>query len=68
LMITSNDATREYGLANPALTGTVTGFRNGDDASVISDLTYATSATTASDVGAYAIDGSGASSTNPQWR
>jgi len=42
LMITSNDATREYGLANPALTGTVTGFRNGDDASVISDLTYAT--------------------------
>jgi len=38
--------------------------RNGDDASVISGLVYATPATINSNIGTYAIDGSGASSTN----
>jgi filamentous hemagglutinin family protein len=64
LTVTADNATREYGLANPAFTGTVTGFRNGDDASVISGLTYGSVATIASDVGSYAITGSGASATN----
>ncbi|PXW78110.1 filamentous hemagglutinin family protein, partial [Blastomonas natatoria] len=64
LTVTADNATREYGLANPVFTGNVTGFRNGDTASVISGLTYGSVATIASDAGSYAITGSGASATN----
>ena len=64
LTVTANDATREYGLANPAFTGSVTGFRNSDTASVISGLVYGSVAAIGSDAGAYAITGSGASATN----
>ncbi|QFZ15698.1 MBG domain-containing protein [Anabaena sp. YBS01] len=64
LTVTADNATREYGLANPAFTGSVTGFRNGDNASVITGLTYGTVATTASAVGTYAITGSGGTATN----
>ena len=64
LTVTADNATREYGLANPTLTGSITGFRNGDTASVISGLTYGTVATAASNVGTYAITGSGATATN----
>ncbi|MEW6539982.1 MAG: MBG domain-containing protein, partial [Pseudomonadota bacterium] len=64
LTVTANNATREYGLANPAFTGTITGYRNGDTASVVSGLTYGSVATIASDVGTYAITGSGATATN----
>jgi filamentous hemagglutinin family protein len=64
LTVTADNATREYGLANPAFTGSITGFRNSDTASVISGLVYGTVATTASDVGTYAITGSGATATN----
>ncbi len=64
LTVTADDASREYGLANPAFTGSITGFRNSDDASVISGLVYGSVATIASDVGTYAIAGSGATSTN----
>ncbi|MBA4777937.1 MBG domain-containing protein, partial [Blastomonas sp.] len=64
LTVTADNATREYGLANPTFTGSITGFRNGDTASVISGLTYGTVATAASNVGTYAITGSGATATN----
>ncbi|WAC23209.1 MBG domain-containing protein [Blastomonas sp. SL216] len=64
LTVTADNATREYGLANPTFTGSITGFRNGDTSSVISGLTYGSVATTASPVGTYAITGSGASATN----
>ncbi len=64
LTVTANDATREYGLANPAFTGSITGFRNSDTASVVSGLVYGSAATVASNVGTFAITGSGASATN----
>jgi filamentous hemagglutinin family protein len=64
LTVTADNATREYGLADPAFTGTITGYRNGDDASVISGLVYASSAVLNSGIGSYAITGSGATATN----
>uniref|UniRef100_UPI003F7059EA MBG domain-containing protein n=1 Tax=Blastomonas fulva TaxID=1550728 RepID=UPI003F7059EA len=64
LTVTANDATREYGLANPTFTGNITGFRNSDTASVVSGLVYGSAATIASNVGTFAITGSGASATN----
>ncbi|WP_439487160.1 MBG domain-containing protein, partial [Blastomonas fulva] len=64
LTVTANDATREYGLANPAFTGSISGFRNGDTASVISGLTYGSTAVLNSGIGTYSIAGSGATSTN----
>ncbi|MBA1376226.1 MBG-2 domain-containing protein, partial [Sphingomonas ursincola] len=64
LTVTADNATREYGLANPAFTGSITGFRNGDTASVVSGLTYGSVATIASNAGTYAITGSGATATN----
>ncbi|WP_196490591.1 MBG domain-containing protein, partial [Erythrobacter donghaensis] len=64
LTVTADNATREYGLANPTFTGSITGFRNGDTESVISGLTYGSVATIASNVGTYAITGSGATATN----
>ncbi|MDT0993995.1 MBG domain-containing protein, partial [Pseudomonas aeruginosa] len=53
-----------YGLANPVLTGSISGLRNGDTASVVSGLVYGTSAGTGSNVGTYAITASGASAAN----
>ncbi|WP_439491796.1 MBG domain-containing protein, partial [Blastomonas fulva] len=64
LTVTANDATREYGLANPTFTGNITGFRNSDTASVVSGLVYGSAATIASNVGTFAITGSGATATN----
>jgi filamentous hemagglutinin family protein len=64
LTVQADDKTRQYGLANPTLTSTITGYRNGDDASVVSGLTLATTGTQASNVGTYAIDATGASATN----
>jgi len=54
LTVTVNSATRGYGLANPALTGTITGAANGDTFTAI----YSTAATPASAVGAYPITAS----------
>jgi hypothetical protein len=51
LTVKADDRTRVYGDANPALTGTVTGTRNGDD---LLD-TYTTSADAKSGAGSYAI-------------
>ncbi len=64
LTVTADNKTRTYGAANPTLTGTISGLVNGDAASVVSGLTYATSATQASNVGAYAINASGGTATN----
>ena len=57
LTVTANDATREYGLANPAFTGNITGFRNSDTASVVSGLVYNTVADINSNAGTYGIIG-----------
>lgn len=51
LSITANNATRVYGTANPAFTGTMTGEVNGDSFTE----TFTTSATVSSNVGTYAI-------------
>ncbi|PXW78111.1 hypothetical protein C7451_103219, partial [Blastomonas natatoria] len=64
LTVTANDATREYGIANPALSSTISGLRNGDSQAVVSGLILATTATQASGVGSYAITASGGSALN----
>lgn len=51
LTVTAANAARTYGDANPTLTGTITGTKNGDSLSA----TYATAATLASPVGNYSI-------------
>jgi hypothetical protein len=51
LSVTAADKTKIVGAANPALTGTVTGIKNGDTVTG----TYATSVTSTSPVGTYAI-------------
>jgi hypothetical protein len=51
LTITAADATRTYGAANPAFTGTVGATQNGD----VITATYSTAATAVSAVGTYAI-------------
>jgi hypothetical protein len=66
LAVTSNNATRQYGQANPALNNvTYAGFVNGDTpASLSGTLTCTTSATAASSVGVYPVSCSGLSSPN----
>jgi uncharacterized repeat protein (TIGR01451 family) len=51
LTATSANATRLYGDPNPAFTGTITGLRNGD----VLTVTFASTATQASNVGTYPI-------------
>lgn len=56
LRFLAEDKSREYGLSNPALTWTVSGFRNGDTSAVLSGApALATAANALSNVGAYAI-------------
>jgi hypothetical protein len=56
LTVTANDVTRTYEAANPALTVTISGYANGDGASVLSGApVVSTNATNASAVGSYAI-------------
>ncbi|WP_286164986.1 MBG domain-containing protein, partial [Blastomonas sp. UPD001] len=64
LQVRVNDARREYGLANPAFSASISGFRNGDNAAVVTGLTFGTPATIGSDVGLYAITASGGSALN----
>lgn len=61
LLYTADPAARSYGSSNPALSGTVTGFVNGDTQSsaTTGTLAFSTTATSASNVGSYAINGSG---------
>jgi hypothetical protein len=57
LDVAANDLTKVYGSPNPPLTYTITGFANGDTASVLSGApSLSTTATTASGVGTYPID------------
>jgi len=65
LTATTQNATREYGLANPSLSVAYTGFRNGETSAVIDTLAnVSTAATNTSNVGAYDITSSGASDGN----
>lgn len=60
LTYNATDASRAYGAANPTLTGTLTGFVLGQNVSVLTgSATWTTPATAASNVGQYAINGSG---------
>ncbi|MEA5421550.1 MBG domain-containing protein, partial [Spirulina sp. CCNP1310] len=65
LVVTPAITTREFGDANPAITGTITGFKNSE---TVADLTtapsYVTPATILSPVGTYDITASGAASPN----
>jgi hypothetical protein len=54
LNVVADGQTRPYGTTNPPLTYTVTGFANGDTASIISGA-LATTAVPSSNVGSYAI-------------
>jgi hypothetical protein len=68
LTVTANDITRNYGSANPGLGYTVTGFQNGEDASVLTGAAnLSTSATSASDVGTYAITTNKGSLSSPNY-
>ncbi len=65
LNVMANDQSREYGEANPSLTGTITGFKLGQDSNVLNTApSYATTATQSSDVGSYDIIILGASDKN----
>ena len=57
LTVTANDASRAYGVPNPAFTSTITGFVNGDtQASVVTGSpSLTTTATTVSPAGTYPI-------------
>ncbi|HMH65120.1 MAG TPA: MBG domain-containing protein, partial [Rhizomicrobium sp.] len=61
LTYTANAHARLYGAANPAFSGTVSGFVNGDTLATATSGTpvFGTTATAASSVGSYAINGSG---------
>jgi len=56
LTVTANNASRVYGVANPAFTASYSGFVNGDTSSVVSGTpSLTTTATTTSAVGPYPI-------------
>ena len=60
-----NDATRQYGEADPQFSTTYTGFVNNEDVSALTSLgNYTTTATAKSDVGTYTIKQSGATAKN----
>ena len=66
LTVTANTATRLYGAANPTLTGSVTGFVNGETLATATTGTeaFSSTASSASNVGAYAITGTGLTANN----
>lgn len=66
LTVTANAATRQYGLANPAFAGTVTGFVNGQSLATATTgtLAFSTPATVASNVGNYDVTGYGLTANN----
>ena len=60
-----NDATRQYGDADPQFSSTYTGFVNDEDMNALTSLgNYTTTATATSDVGTYTIKQSGATAKN----
>jgi hypothetical protein len=65
LTITANDATRQYGMTNPAFTVAIQGFVNGENTSALAGTLSLTSSTDpTSNVGAYAIVPAGWTSSN----
>jgi filamentous hemagglutinin family protein len=66
LTYTANAASRSYGAANPALSGSVSGFVAGDTLvnATTGSETYATTATASSNAGSYAINGAGLTANN----
>ncbi|AWA30059.1 hypothetical protein HYN48_08185 [Flavobacterium magnum] len=66
LTYTADPATRVYNTANPAFTGNVTGFVNGETIATATTGTavFTTIATIASPVASYSLNGSGLSATN----
>ncbi|HCY16337.1 MAG: hypothetical protein A2Z93_08425 [Curvibacter sp. GWA2_64_110] len=66
LTITTNAASRTYGSANPAFSGTVTGFVAGQNAAnaLGGSLAFSTSATQSSNVGSYGLTGNGLTANN----
>ncbi|MDE1931651.1 MAG: hypothetical protein KGI43_08825, partial [Alphaproteobacteria bacterium] len=64
LTITADDKTKAFGTVNPALTASYSGLVGGDTSSVVTGLSLATTATTASPVGTYPITASGGIATN----
>ncbi len=66
LTYVANPQSRRYGVANPAFTGSVTGFANGDSlaSSTSGTLAFNSPAVATSPVGQYAILGSGLTSQN----
>lgn len=69
LTVTANDASREYGEENPALTVRYSGFKNDEtDESLTTKPVATTSATKASDAAIYVIAASGGTATNYTFR
>jgi hypothetical protein len=70
LTYTADAATRVYGAADPALSGTVTGFVGGDSQAnaTAGTLIFTTPATASSKAGLYAIDGSGLTAKDGNYR
>ena len=66
LTYTANPASRAYGAGDPAFSGTVTGFVNGETQATATTgtLTFTTPAVATSNVGSYAINGSGLTANN----
>jgi hypothetical protein len=65
LTYTAGTATRVYGAVNPALSGTLGGFKLGQTASVLGGaITWTTTAVAGSNVGQYAISGGGYTASN----
>ena len=66
LSYTASQASRTYGAANPAFTGTVTGFAPGDTLAnaTTGTLVFTSPAVTSSDAGSYPITGSGLSASS----
>jgi hypothetical protein len=69
LTYTANPAGRSFGAANPAFTGTVTGFIGSDTQAnaTTGTLAFTSTATAASNVGSYAITGSGLTANNGKY-
>ena len=69
LTYTANPVSRSYGAANPAFTGTVTGFVGSDTQAnaTTGTLTFTSTATSSSSVGSYAINGSGLTANNGKY-
>jgi filamentous hemagglutinin family protein len=66
LTYVANNTNRIYGSANPAVSGKITGFVNGDTlaSATTGTLTFTTTATQSSNVGSYGVTGSGLSANN----